>query len=158
MGGKSYFCDYCRCYMKNDKNVRKTHNDGLAHNIIKASIMKKYEDPRKIYEEEMNKEPCTRYMKGFCKYDLYCQFSHFNETQLKELKELVENLNTKSNLRQTTTKPKLPVKSKVLFKLPWQNKISKRSMKLLPAKLPPSLRPLSFKKLSNLDVSNNKWG
>lgn len=43
MGGKSYFCDYCRCYMKNDIKVRKTHNEGLAHTITKFTFMRRYE-------------------------------------------------------------------------------------------------------------------
>ena len=43
MGGKSYFCDYCRCYMKNDVKLRKTHNEGLAHTIMKVAIMRRYE-------------------------------------------------------------------------------------------------------------------
>ncbi|KAI8130211.1 hypothetical protein FF38_06652 [Lucilia cuprina] len=160
MGGKSYFCDYCRCYMKNDKNVRKTHNEGLAHKIIKTSIMRKYEDPRKIYEEEIVKQPCTRYFKSYCKYDLYCQYTHFNETQLKQLKDMIENKITANDSRgHTTNKSKRSLTTKQTTKFPWQNSITKRKQKLLPSKLPASLRPLSIKKLLKLDVcNNNKWG
>lgn len=43
MGGKSYFCDYCRCFMKNDRKVRQTHNEGLQHKIVKTSYMKMFE-------------------------------------------------------------------------------------------------------------------
>lgn len=39
MGGKSYFCDYCCCFMKNDINVRKLHNSGIAHTICKANYV-----------------------------------------------------------------------------------------------------------------------
>ncbi|KAL9923492.1 zinc finger matrin-type protein 5 isoform 2-T2 [Glossina fuscipes fuscipes] len=85
MGGKSYYCDYCQCYMKNDVNVRKVHNSGLSHKIAKVTYMKRYENPVKVYEEEIKKTPCSRYSKGYCKFGLYCQFSHYDENQLKEL-------------------------------------------------------------------------
>jgi len=43
MGGKSYYCDYCCCFMKNDLNVRKLHNGGISHTIAKTNYMKRYE-------------------------------------------------------------------------------------------------------------------
>ncbi|XP_030384565.1 uncharacterized protein LOC115631858 isoform X2 [Scaptodrosophila lebanonensis] len=61
MGGKSYYCDYCRCFMKNDLNVRKLHNSGLSHTVAKVTFMKQFEDPRKLLEEERAKIPCTRF-------------------------------------------------------------------------------------------------
>ncbi|KAM7351255.1 zinc finger matrin-type protein 5 [Cochliomyia hominivorax] len=158
MGGKSYFCDYCRCYMKNDKNVRKTHNEGLAHKIVKANIMRKYEDPRKLYDEESKKQPCTRYFKSYCKYDLYCQYTHLNETQLRELKILADNLNTKSQTEENTTKQCVKDATKLSSTYPWKNRITKNQKRLLPKKLPPSLRPLKLKKLRKIVVGKNNWG
>lgn len=108
-----------------------------------------FSDPRKVYEEETNKQPCYRYFKGYCKYDLYCQFTHYNNSQLKKLQEIVENLNLKS---------KKLLASKKIFKHPWQTSIPKRTLKCLPTKLPLSLKPLNLTKISKLDVSNNKWG
>lgn len=43
MGGKSYYCDYCCCFLKNDLNVRKLHNGGIAHAIAKSNYLKRYE-------------------------------------------------------------------------------------------------------------------
>lgn len=43
MGGKSYYCDYCCCFLKNDVNVRKTHNSGLTHNMAKLRYMRRFE-------------------------------------------------------------------------------------------------------------------
>ncbi|TMW54445.1 hypothetical protein DOY81_000437 [Sarcophaga bullata] len=157
MGGKSYFCDYCRCYMKNDIKLRKTHNEGLAHTIMKVAIMRRYEDPRKLYEEEIAKQPCMRYFKGYCKYDLYCRNTHFSEKQLKQLKELVVILDCKE-ATNSLAKPNVSRKFRDISKLPWINNITKKNLKLLPKKLPPSLKPLSLTKLSRLDISNNKWG
>ena len=114
-------------------------------------------DPRKLYEEEIAKQPCTRYFKGYCKYDLYCRNTHFSEKQLKQLKELVVNLDRKSATNKLT-KPNVVRKFRDISKMPWTNNITKKNLKLLPKKLPPSLKPLSLTKLSRLDVSNNKWG
>lgn len=43
MGGKTYYCDHCKCYMKNNINVRKTHNAGLSHIIAKVSHYRRYQ-------------------------------------------------------------------------------------------------------------------
>lgn len=48
MGGKSYYCDYCCCFMKNDLNVRKLHNAGVLHSAAKATYMRRFEGRKKI--------------------------------------------------------------------------------------------------------------
>lgn len=146
MGGKSFFCDYCRCFMKNDINVRKTHNAGLAHKIKKVSYMRKYEDPRKVYFEEKSKIPCTRYMKGYCKFDLFCQFTHYNDHQLEQLKLVVVNMSQK----------KLP--KSTIQTLPEFGGIPKNILKQLPKKLPASLKPLNFRRISKLNIRDHTWG
>lgn len=111
-------------------------------------------DPHKLYEGEIAKQPCIRYFKGYCKYDLYCRNTHFNDKQLKQLKELIENLNRKS-----LSTPLLHIDRKLKnIRIPWLSYITKRNLKQLPKILPPSLKPLNLTKLSKLDVTKNKWG
>lgn len=62
MGGKSYFCDYCCCFMKNDLNVRKLHNAGVSHCAAKANYLRRFEGKqRKNY-------------KNSCLYGFYFDF------------------------------------------------------------------------------------
>ncbi|XP_017130398.1 uncharacterized protein LOC108148057 isoform X2 [Drosophila elegans] len=92
MGGKSYYCDYCCCFMKNDLNVRKLHNDGISHTIAKTNYMRRYDDPEKILIEERAKIPCQRYFGGYCKFELFCKYSHYNEKEIQELEKLEDQL------------------------------------------------------------------
>lgn len=38
------------------------------------------------------KKPCKRYLAGYCKFQLLCNFSHYNEKQLKQLEEIGASL------------------------------------------------------------------
>ncbi|XP_030384564.1 zinc finger matrin-type protein 5 isoform X1 [Scaptodrosophila lebanonensis] len=134
MGGKSYYCDYCRCFMKNDLNVRKLHNSGLSHTVAKVTFMKQFEDPRKLLEEERAKIPCTRYFSGYCKFQLFCQYRHFSDKQLAKLEEIVSQLK-KSHKRQ------------------FKKRQAKRSYK----NLPPSLQHIDVSKLKQIHFETS-WG
>ncbi|EDW03742.1 uncharacterized protein LOC6561465 [Drosophila grimshawi] len=92
MGGKSYYCDYCCCFMKNDLNVRKLHNSGISHTAAKATYMRQFEDPRKILAAERKKKPCKRYFAGYCKFQLFCNFRHYSDKQMKQLEKIVNQL------------------------------------------------------------------
>ncbi|KAH8376789.1 hypothetical protein KR093_001360 [Drosophila rubida] len=133
MGGKSYYCDYCCCFMKNDINVRKSHNAGISHCTAKATYMRHFEHPRIILDEERMKMPCKRYFDGFCKFQALCKFGHFNTKQLQQLEKIVRKL---KKTRRSKRKKQTP-KTK-------QN-------------LPPSLQSMNLAKLkqSNFALS---WG
>lgn len=111
MGGKRYYCDYCQCFMINDIKVRKTHNDSVSHKTNKIRCMRKFDgienicnllkywlqifafdyfhlDPRKVYEEEIAKPTCRHFLRGYCRFDLYCQSSHYTQKELDELRLL----------------------------------------------------------------------
>ncbi|XP_075152875.1 zinc finger matrin-type protein 5 [Haematobia irritans] len=151
MGGKSYFCDYCQCFMKNNINVRKTHNDALLHKMIKIRYMRRFEDPRKIYEIESHKPPCSHFLKGRCRYDLFCQSSHYNKKQLDELQQIANNLNKKTNTVNKATSKQLPWTS-------WNEGKFRKKKKANVNDLPPSLRPIQLKKLYKVLDKNNTWG
>ncbi|XP_034473195.1 zinc finger matrin-type protein 5 [Drosophila innubila] len=103
MGGKSYYCDYCCCFMKNDLNVRKLHNAGISHTTAKATYMRRFEDPRKMLAAERMKRPCKRYFAGFCKFQLLCNFGHYSEKQLKQLEKIVSRLKNKRSKRKKSS-------------------------------------------------------
>ncbi|XP_073825587.1 zinc finger matrin-type protein 5 [Musca autumnalis] len=155
MGGKRYFCDYCQCYLINDVNIRKTHNDAVTHKINKIRYMRKFEDPLKVYEEEIKKPPCQHFLKGRCRYDLFCQSTHYTPKQLEELKLLAEKAQQKSmstKINETTTHH--------LFKhlLPWsKNALQKKKLTKKKNQLPPSLRSINLKKLTQIE-NDTTWG
>lgn len=103
MGGKSYYCDYCCCFMKNDLNVRKLHNAGISHTAAKATYMRRFEDPRKMLIVERAKKPCKRFFAGYCKFQLLCNFGHYSEKQLKQLEKIVSQLKKKRSKRKKRT-------------------------------------------------------
>ncbi|KAH8251234.1 hypothetical protein KR032_003901 [Drosophila birchii] len=140
MGGKSYYCDYCCCFMKNDLNVRKLHNNGIAHTIAKTNYMRRFDDPKKILEGERLKKPCKRYFNGYCKFELFCNYSHYSQKELMELEKIIIN-QKKSAVRKKKNKAK---------KLPWKPHPQTEL-------LPPSLQPMNLAKLkeTNFDLS---WG
>ncbi|KAL9930383.1 zinc finger matrin-type protein 5 isoform 1-T1 [Glossina fuscipes fuscipes] len=148
MGGKSYYCDYCQCYMKNDVNVRKVHNSGLSHKIAKVTYMKRYENPVKVYEEEIKKTPCSRYSKGYCKFGLYCQFSHYDENQLKELEVVVRRLQSKSKKKKVKLSKKY---------LPWLKENIKDNDVAAQFQLR-STEKMNLKKLIKVDFEKSSWG
>ncbi|SPP79928.1 zinc finger matrin-type protein 5 isoform X1 [Drosophila guanche] len=135
--GQSYFCDYCGCYMKSDVNVRKLHNNGISHTVAKYRYMRRFDDPAKILSEERLKKPCQRYFKGYCKFDLYCNYGHYSEQELKKLEKLVAAQKKSKSRRR---KPK---------KWPWKTHHH--------AGLPPSLRPMELAKLKTSNFELN-WG
>ncbi|CAD7000394.1 unnamed protein product [Ceratitis capitata] len=154
MGGRSYYCDYCCCFIKNDVNVRKTHNSGLIHKMTKLRYMRRFEDPKKVLEEESKKEPCTRFLNGkYCKFDLMCNSTHFNEQQLKQLRKIVEAQERTQSLKTTTT-----ARDDNSVKLPWQRFHNKNNIKKFKIKrLPESLKPINFNRMRN-DCPNVEWG
>ncbi|XP_052852222.1 uncharacterized protein LOC128262166 [Drosophila gunungcola] len=138
MGGKSYYCDYCCCFMKNDLNVRKLHNDGISHTIARTNYMRRYEDPKKILIEERAKIPCQRYFGGYCKFELFCKYSHYNEKEIQELEKLVL-AKKKTNYR----------KRKKSNQWPWKTHPQKG--------LPPSLQNMNLAKLKQTNFELD-WG
>ncbi|XP_043657928.1 zinc finger matrin-type protein 5 [Drosophila teissieri] len=138
MGGKSYYCNYCCCYMKNDLNVRKLHNDGISHTIAKTNYMKCYENPKQILTEERQKIPCKRYFGGYCKFDMYCKYTHYSGKELQELKKLV--------LAKKRTNARKRNKG---HRWPWKTHLQKG--------LPPSLQPINPAKLKLTDFELS-WG
>ncbi|KAH8293232.1 hypothetical protein KR018_000536 [Drosophila ironensis] len=138
MGGKSYFCDYCCCFLKNDLNVRRKHNYGIAHTIAKKNYMRRFEDPQKILNEERLKQPCQRYFNGYCKFEMFCKNSHYDQQQLQKLQKLVE-----AQTKKDSRKKKKP------RRWPWKTRAQKE--------LPPSLREIDLAKLkhTNWELS---WG
>ncbi|EDV31062.1 uncharacterized protein Dana_GF15171 [Drosophila ananassae] len=138
MGGKSYFCDYCCCFMKNDINVRKLHNSGIAHTICKANYVLRLKDPRTVLMEERLKQPCLRYFSGYCKFELFCKNSHFTKKQLEKLEKLVLTQNRRESRKKQ--KPR---------KWPWKT-LSQKG-------LPPSLQPINLTLLKKSNFELN-WG
>ncbi|XP_067624195.1 zinc finger matrin-type protein 5 isoform X2 [Eurosta solidaginis] len=156
MGGKSYYCDYCSCFLKNDINVRKVHNSGLGHKIAKLRYMRRFEEPRKVLEEECKKEPCIRFLSGrYCKFDLCCNSSHFNQKQLERLAKIAEKLE-KSQARKSSMKS-LNLGNGVA--LPWiiTGRVNNKKICQKIKRLPESLKPINFNRMSN-DVTNSEWG
>ncbi|KAH8410526.1 hypothetical protein KR215_011882 [Drosophila sulfurigaster] len=152
MGGKSYYCDYCCCFIKNDLNVRKSHNAGIAHCTAKATYMRRFErktnltiineinykiflkclDPRKILKEERMKIPCKRFFAGYCKFQALCKFGHFNPKQMQQLEKIVGKLKKK----QRSKRKKMPQ---------------------LKQNLPPSLQSINLTKLKQSNLKSS-WG
>lgn len=153
MGGKSYYCDYCCCFLKNDINVRKTHNSGLTHNMAKLRYMKRFEDPRKVLEQEIKKEPCTRYLNGrYCKFDLMCKSTHFNEEQFEHLRKMVKRLE-----KVQTSKVTDKLKSGKQIILPWYKSIGKSNKIINIKRLPESLKPINFDRIND-NYLQLEWG
>ncbi|XP_013114174.1 uncharacterized protein LOC106091990 isoform X2 [Stomoxys calcitrans] len=106
-------------------------------------------DPRKVYEGEVRKTQCSHFFKGRCRYDLYCQASHYTQKQLDQLRQIGENL----------IKEKQPAAATKQFNSSEEKKPQSRKRKRTKAKdLPPSLRPIQLNKLANLIDKNNTWG
>ncbi|XP_054743270.1 uncharacterized protein LOC129247922 [Anastrepha obliqua] len=154
MGGKSYYCDYCLCFLKNDINVRKIHNSGLTHKIAKIRYMRSFTDPRKVLEEECSKESCYRYLSGrYCKFDLLCNSTHFNKIQLQRLREIADRL---ERTRRQKPDPKAVNEIKKKIILPWQSNDGKKRRQET-KRFTESLKPISFNRM-NSDSLNLEWG
>lgn len=144
MGGKSYWCDYCECFMKNDINVRKNHNMGTAHHIAKANYLQKFKDPEQVIAEETIKLPCKKISNNLnCSFGFFCRFSHYSPEQLQHLKLIVEKNRCK--------KDKDTVESN---SLPWN---TSKSRKILPQPTPPSLQPIDFEQFDT-SCFQSQWG
>lgn len=153
MGGKSYYCDYCCCFLKNDVNVRKTHNSGLVHNMAKLRYMRRFEDPRKVLEQEAIKEPCMRYLNGkYCKFDLMCKFTHFNEAQLEHLRKMVKRLEKAQTSKVIDKRKK---HNKII--LPWYKSGEKNNKIINHKRLPESLQPINFDRIND-EFLKLEWG
>uniref|UniRef100_A0A1B0BZB9 C3H1-type domain-containing protein n=1 Tax=Glossina palpalis gambiensis TaxID=67801 RepID=A0A1B0BZB9_9MUSC len=105
-------------------------------------------DPVKVYEEEIKKTPCSRYSKGYCKFGLYCQFSHYDESQLKELEVVVRRLQSKSK------KKKVKISKKYL---PWLKEYIKDN-DIAAQFQPRSTEKMNLKKLIKVDFEKSSWG
>ncbi|XP_036328338.1 uncharacterized protein LOC118740773 [Rhagoletis pomonella] len=156
MGGKSYYCDYCCCFLKNDINVRKTHNSGLSHKMAKVRYMRRFEEPRKVLEEERNKQPCFRFLNGmYCKFDLMCNSSHFNEDQLQHLQKIAERA---EKTRKRKFSSKSTKGSENILQFPWPNvRANNKKRRRRIKRLPESLQPINFNRMNKayLDI---EWG
>ncbi|EDW11350.1 uncharacterized protein LOC6575904 [Drosophila mojavensis] len=133
MGGKSYYCDYCCCFMKNDLNVRKLHNAGISHTAAKATYMRRFEDPKKVLAVESTKKPCKRFLAGYCRFQLFCNFRHYSDKQMKQLEKIVRQLKKKRSKKKRN--PQVTRK----------------------CNLPPSLQPIDMTKLKQTNWDLN-WG
>lgn len=148
MGGKSYWCDYCECFMKNDINVRKSHNVGTAHQIAKANYMQKFKDPKQILAEEKLKLPCKRTSSGEeCSFGFFCRFSHYTLAMLKQLQSTVDKNRLKEEKKDT---------NQINHLLPW-NTSKRRKRKALPQPMPPSLQEIDFDQIDD-SCFNSQWG
>ncbi|XP_005182066.1 zinc finger matrin-type protein 5 [Musca domestica] len=156
MGGKRYYCDYCQCFMINDIKVRKTHNDSVSHKTNKIRCMRKFDDPRKVYEEEIAKPTCRHFLRGYCRFDLYCQSSHYTQKELDELRLLGTSLEKKENNSRTNVSG---ITSQQILNpwLPWTENVLQKK-KRTKKNLPPSLRPINLKKLKKIINDSNSWG
>ncbi|XP_055837527.1 zinc finger matrin-type protein 5 [Episyrphus balteatus] len=144
MGGKSYWCDYCECFMKNDINVRKNHNIGTSHNIAKANYLQKFKDPEQIIVEEKIKIPCKKISNNLeCSFGFFCRFSHYTPDELNYLQFLIDKNRFKKEKDTRETDP-----------LPWNN--SKRR-KQIPQPTPTSLLPIDFERIDD-SCFNSQWG
>lgn len=145
MGGKSYWCDYCECFMKNDINVRKNHNFGTAHQIAKANYLQKFKDPEEILSEEKNKLPCKRTLNGEeCSFGFFCRFSHYSANYIARLQKIVDG----NRLKKTKD-----IKGTNI--LPWKTSISQ--LRKPPEPTPPSLLQIDFQQI-NSSCFDAQWG
>ncbi|XP_068150497.1 zinc finger matrin-type protein 5 [Drosophila tropicalis] len=135
MGGKSYFCDYCCCFMKNDINVRKLHNAGMLHTAAKVTYMRRFENPAQILKKEHLKKPCRRFFSGYCQFQLFCNYGHYSPEDIKRLEKIVGQ--QKKGRRE--------------------KKGNKRSKKGQNRKTPPSMQPIDINKLKGFN-KNLDWG
>ncbi|XP_017063325.1 uncharacterized protein LOC108102692 isoform X2 [Drosophila eugracilis] len=111
---------------------------GLSHTIARINYMKRYEDPKKVLNEEHRKAPCKRYFEGYCKFEMYCKYSHYSKREFQELEKIViAKKNSKSRNRKNSNK------------WPWKTHLQRG--------LPPSLQPITLAKLqqTNFELS---WG
>uniref|UniRef100_A0A1B0G3E8 C3H1-type domain-containing protein n=1 Tax=Glossina morsitans morsitans TaxID=37546 RepID=A0A1B0G3E8_GLOMM len=116
--------------------------------IAKVTYMKRYEHPVKVYEQEVRKTPCARYRKGYCKFGLYCQFSHYDENQLKELEIMVLQLQSKSKKKKVKSSKKY---------LPWLKENNKDDHIAAQFQLR-STEKMNLNKLIKVDFERNRWG
>ncbi|XP_055920263.1 zinc finger matrin-type protein 5 [Eupeodes corollae] len=145
MGGKSFYCDYCECFMKNDINVRQNHGAGTAHNIAKANYIQRYKDPQQIITEEKVKTPCKRISNNLeCSFGFFCRFSHYSSEELNYLQFIVDEREYKKERHMLKKTP-----------LIWNS--SKTRKKLPPVPIPPSLQPIDFEKMTD-SCFESQWG
>ncbi|XP_077262064.1 zinc finger matrin-type protein 5 [Temnothorax americanus] len=99
--GKTYYCDYCDRFFKDDVEARKKHLSSLQHVANRESHYKTYKDPETILKEIYNKTPCKRYMTvGDCAFGLGCRFSHYTPLMIWELQQLAAMKNSKVSAAQ----------------------------------------------------------
>ncbi|XP_037961209.1 uncharacterized protein LOC119690261 [Teleopsis dalmanni] len=154
MGGRSYYCDYCCCYLKNNLSVRKRHESGLSHSIAKYTYMRQFEDPYVVLMEENAKSPCIHFQRNICRFGLYCQHSHFSTADKQKLQKIVNTLQKKNNLKHA----KSIASHNWRNILPWNVTATGNHRKAkLSKNLPPSLKAINFNILCK-DLSNEEWG
>lgn len=61
----------------------------LGH-IAKQQIFIKlyFLDPKKILAVERTKRPCKRFLAGYCRFQLFCNFRHYSDKQMKQLEKI----------------------------------------------------------------------
>ncbi|XP_055386437.1 uncharacterized protein LOC129615292 [Condylostylus longicornis] len=83
-----YFCEYCNKAMM--LHLRKTHNDGLIHKIAYANYWLRNLDPEEVLKQEKSKRKCAFYLRKNCRFEAYCQYSHFTDEELQKIFYLIK--------------------------------------------------------------------
>ncbi|OWR52174.1 zinc finger matrin-type protein 5 [Danaus plexippus plexippus] len=168
--GKKYYCDYCEKTMSSAPLIIKTHNKGMAHQKLVGEHYKQFKDAKTILEEENNKKPCLKYLKGECHFGTMCRFSHYTRDELCLLKQIVDAKNNVSDSNQPSfkelydklqsdkceyfeNKNALVDKNGITHMLPWNYNVI---FEQYGDKLPPSLR--KFKTDDFINVFITEWG
>ncbi|CAB0032220.1 unnamed protein product [Trichogramma brassicae] len=162
MGGKKYYCDYCKRTFKDAQNARQKHLTSIAHAKNYTEYYKPFKAPEEVLQEESSKIPCRRLAtEGQCPFGATCRFSHYTRDQLEYLQYIVASKNadpvfyfpdkewiTKEYFEDTVAPEEIEIKDYNPWPLPNGLQDS--------ANLPPSMRPMTYEDFK--DCTFPEWG
>ncbi|XP_073986371.1 zinc finger matrin-type protein 5 [Rhodnius prolixus] len=161
--GRRYYCEYCDRGFTDVVDSRKKHLNGISHQRLKKIYYCKVRDLKTLVAEERQKDSCRRFRNtGSCPFEEACTFTHYTNQELSAFEAQVIEEERKKN--ELPTLP--PVKEWLNLRNHEATERAEGSVSVYgsnnPLKnygfhsLPPSLRPISFEEMDNLQFLD--WG
>uniref|UniRef100_A0A023F197 Putative u1 snrnp-specific protein c n=1 Tax=Triatoma infestans TaxID=30076 RepID=A0A023F197_TRIIF len=161
--GRRYYCDYCDRGFTDVVDSRKKHLNGISHQRIKKIYYSRVRDLKTLVEEEKQKEICRRFRStGSCPFEEACTFTHYTTQELSAFEAQVREQEKKKNelpslppIQEWLNKRKLNATERAEGTVSMygsNNPLKEYSFQ----SLPPSLRPISFEAMDNLQFTF--WG
>lgn len=75
-----------------DPDSRKLHLKGTGHIRTRNNHYKQFKDLKTIYQEELAKEPCKRFMRSNqCQFNENCHHTHYSKEDLAFMKQKIDD-------------------------------------------------------------------